>query len=429
MVGNSIDLQSRATAEQKEGNSSLLKTGKAATPILSGADGIRALACLAVVLHHASQKLLTQGLPAPAKEMQSFLLLGNSGVSVFFVLSGFLLACPFWKQYLNGGEFPSIGQYSLRRAARIMPGYYTSFLVCTLVIILFQIPSEYFWTRLATGLTFTAGFHYITFFPNEINGPFWSISFEVFCYFLMPLFMFLMFRLINKKRSFLKAFVFWIGVAAVIALINKLIHIYLKPDDFQKGWQFGMIGGAKYWMPNYNPVGFFGHFTVGIMASAVTARLSTGSERMREFRKAGGFDCLSAFGFIGSIVLLWSVRHAPDFALSFQSQPYYFPLYTLLIGTILATAPHSNWAGKLLDNPFFKYTAKISFGLYIWHYLVMYVTEKVIIKGYVNWSVTNLTVWALDTLAVIAVSYIIAALSFRFIEKPVLDRVHKRTRI
>jgi peptidoglycan/LPS O-acetylase OafA/YrhL len=428
MGNSSIDLQSRDTEIWKEDNGRLPKVGKGATPVLSGADGIRALACLAVILHHASQKLLTEALPFPAKEMQSFLLLGNSGVSVFFVLSGFLLAYPFWKQYFNGGEFPSIKQYVLRRAARIIPGYYASFLVCTLIILLFQIPSEYFWTRLATGLTFTAGFHYITFFPNEINGPFWSISFEVFCYFLMPMFMFLMFRFISKKRSFLKAFVFWIGVAAIIAFVNKLIHIYLTPEDIQKGWQFGMIGGAKYWMPNYNPVGFFGHFTIGIMASAVTARLFIGSSRIEKFRKAGGFDFFSAFGFIGAIVLLWSVRHAPDFALSFQSQPYYFPAYTLLIGIILATAPHSNWAGKLLDNPFFRYTAKISFGLYIWHYLVMSVTEIVILKGYANWSMTNLTAWVLDTLVVLAVSYIIASLSFRFIEKPVLDRVHKRTR-
>ena len=428
MANDSIILLSKGSRGRKEENGSTLKKGEGAATTLSGADGIRALACLAVILHHASQKLLTQALPASAREMQSFLLLGNSGVSLFFVLSGFLLSYPFWKQYLNGGVFPGIRQYSLRRAARILPGYYVSFLVCTLIIVVFRIPSEYFWARLATGLTLTAGFNYITFFPNEINGPFWSISFEVFCYLLMPIFMYLLFRLTNKKRSFLKAFVFWLGAAAVIALVNKLIHIYLTPDDYQKGWQFGMIGGAKYWMPNYNPIGFFGHFTVGIMASAVTARLFTGSDRVEGFRKAGGFDFLCAFGIMGSIVLLWSERHAKDFALSFQSQPYYFPFYTLLIGIILATAPHSNLMGKLLDNPFFRYTAKISFGLYIWHYLVMYVTEKVIIQSYVNWTMTDLTTWALDTLAVITASYVIAALSFRFVEKPVLNRVHKKVR-
>jgi len=428
MANSSSNLLSRDTEEQKKENASPSLAGKRSTLTLSGADGIRAMACLAVILHHASQKLLTQALPAQAQEMQSFLLLGNSGVSVFFVLSGFLLAYPFWKQYFSGWEFPSIRQYAQRRAARIMPGYYASFLVCTVIIVLLQIPSEFFWTRLVTGLTFTAGFNYVTFFPNEINGPFWSISFEVFCYFLMPVFMFLMFRFIRGKRSFLKAFVFWIGVAAFILFINKLIHIYLTPDDFQKGWQFGMIGGAKYWMPNYNPVGFFGHFAVGIMASAVAARLFTGSDRIEKFKKAGVFDFFSAAGLAGAIVLLLSVRHAPEFALGFQNQPYYFPLYTLLIGMILATAPHSNRAGKLLDNPFFRYTAKISFGLYIWHYLVMFLAEKFIIKGYKNWTMTNLTAWVLDTLAVIIVAYFIAALSYRFIEKPVLDRVHKKTR-
>ncbi len=428
MASRSIDLQNSDPEVGKEDKEVRSMIGNAPTPAISGADGIRALACLAVIFHHASQKLLTQALPASAKEAQSFLLLGNSGVSIFFVLSGFLLAYPFWKQYFNGAGFPDIRQYAVRRAARIIPGYYVSFLVCTLVVVLFQIPSEHFWIRLVTGLTFTAGFNYRTFFPNEINGPFWSISFEVFCYFLMPLFMFLMFRLIREKNSLWKAMVFWLGVAVFTAFVNRLIHIYLTPDNFQKGWEFGLIGGAKFWMPNYNPIGFFGHFTVGIMASAVTTRLFKGSVGTEKLRKAGLFDFLSAAGIIGSFILLWSVRHKPEFSWSFQSQPYYFPFFTLLVGITLATAPLSRWIGKLLDNPFFRYTARISFGLYIWHFLVMYLTEKFVMKGYKTWTMTNLTVWASVTLAVIAVAYIIATLSFRFIEKPVLDRVHKRTR-
>lgn len=392
---------------------------------LSGADGIRALACLAVILHHINQRLATQAQPAFVRDVNAFFLLGNTGVSVFFVLSGFLLSYPFWRQFFNGGQFPDIRQYALRRAARIMPGYYVSFFVCSLIILIFNIPSQSFWIRLVSGLTFTAGFNYITFFPNEINGPFWSISFEVFCYFLMPVFMFAMFRLIKKKRTFLRSLIFWIGVAAFTAFLNYLIHLLFTPDGFQRGWQFGIVGGAKYWMPNYNPVGFFGHFTVGILASGVAARLFNGSEAVEGFRRKGGFDLICAAGLVLAFILLWSVKYAPEFSFSLQHQPYYFPFYTLLIGVILATAPHSNLMGKLLDNRFFRYTAKVSFGLYIWHYLVIFIVGSVLVRNYQVMGMRELGPWALISAAVIAVSYMIAALSFRFIEKPVLDRAHK----
>jgi len=42
------------------------------------------------------------------------------------------------------------------------------------------------------------------------------------------------------------------------------------------------------------------------------------------------------------------------------------------------------------------------------------------------WTMKNLMLWALTSLAVIAASYLIAAMSFRFIEKPFPEGVHKR---
>jgi peptidoglycan/LPS O-acetylase OafA/YrhL len=216
-------------------------------------------------------------------------------------------------------------------------------------------------------------------------------------------------------------------VAAFIAFLNSLIHAWFTPDDIQKGWQFGVVGGAKYWMPNYNPIGFFEHFTVGIIASGIAARLFKSPEATESFRKKGGFDTICTLGLLLSFVLLWIVKFAPEFTLGFQSQPYFFPLYAMLIGAVLATAPHSNIVGRILDNRFFRFTAKVSFGLYIWHYLVIYITGSVIFKSYQNFQVTNLLSWALISLGAIAVSYVIAALSFKFIEKPVLDRVHKRS--
>ena len=439
MAENSLGIPGRNTAELEE-SSTGAKTaengGKEYTKsaengrnsgILRGFDGIRAVACLGVIFHHIVQKLSPQIQPAFAREVSAFLLMGNTGVSVFFVLSGFLLSYPFWKRFLNDGEFPDMKQYALRRAARIMPGYYASFFVCSLLVLLFNIPSRFFWSRALAGLTFTAGFSYTTFFPNEINGPFWSVGFEVFCYILMPVFMYAMFRLIVKKRTFAKAFIFWLAAIAFVVFLNHVVHVCFTPDNAERGWQFGMVGGAKYWMPNYNPIGFYMHFIIGIIASGVTARLFKASAAVEGFRKKGGFDIICILGLAGSFVLLWILKRVPEFSFSFQSQPYFFPFYALLIGITLVAAPHSSFIGKLLDNAFFRYTAKVSFGLYIWHYVIMFIAANTVFRSYQNFSMKNLTEWALISLLILAVSYAVAALSYRFIEKPVLDWAHKST--
>lgn len=135
----------------------------------TGADGVRAIACLSVILHHLSQRLAMPAQEKWLQEVQSVALLGNSGVSLFFVLSGFLLSFPFWSAYLENEAFPSIRTYAKRRAARIMPGYYVSFLVCLALTWSLSIPTEFLWRRILTGFTFTAGFHYTTFFPLRLE--------------------------------------------------------------------------------------------------------------------------------------------------------------------------------------------------------------------------------------------------------------------
>ncbi|HEX9058844.1 MAG TPA: acyltransferase [Clostridia bacterium] len=394
---------------------------------LSGADGIRAIACLAVIMHHLSQRLAPEAQTPFMQVVQSFLLMGNTGVSVFFVLSGFLLSYPFWKQYLWGESFPSMKQYAARRAARIMPGYYLSLIVsCIVIPLLFHIPVKSLLVRFLSGFFFVAGFHYVTFFPSEINGPLWSISFEVLCYLLMPLFMYGLYKLVKSKRSFGKAILYWIGVLAFITLLNQLIHAFLTPGNVEKGWQYGLIGGAKYWMPNYNPIGFFAHFSMGIMAAGVTAWLYKMSDRVPRLKEKGMFDIIGVVSLLAALGLLFVMRLSPEFSLSIQNQPYFFPLYALLIACTLAAVPHSNWFGRLLDNPFFRYTAKVSFGLYIWHYLVLGIVSNFWFTDFQEFSVKSPTMWLGVSLIIIVISYVIATLTYYFIEKPVLDRVHKK---
>jgi peptidoglycan/LPS O-acetylase OafA/YrhL len=387
---------------------------------LAGADGIRAIACLSVILHHLSQKLAMPAQKPWIQEMQSVFLLGNSGVSLFFLLSGFLLSFPFWSAYLENERYPGIRTYAVRRAARIMPGFYVSFLVCLLLVWRLDIPTEFLWRRIITGFTFTSGFHYTTFFPSELNGPFWSISFEVFCYMLMPLFMAVLFVL-GKRRSFGKAILFWVVVFGFMLAANSLIHQWFTPSGNGRGWEYGVIGGAKFWMPNYNPVGFFGHFTIGILAAGITTAIMQRGAAFERLRKLGVFDAAgtAALGLAG--LLIWRMRHQGEFDFSLQQQPYYFPAYAILFGVVLLSAPFSVILGRVLDNGFFRFTAKISFGLYIWHYLFITLIEKYGIQDYHHSGIRDVWRWLGISVAVIVISYAAAVISYYVIERPFIS--------
>jgi peptidoglycan/LPS O-acetylase OafA/YrhL len=298
-----------------------------------------------------------------------------------------------------------------------MPGFYVSFLVCLLLVWRLDIPTEFLWRRILTGFTFTSGFHYTTFFPSDLNGPFWSISFEVFSYLLMPVFMAVLFVL-GKRRSFGKAILFWVAAFGLVLAINSLVHQWFTPSGQGRGWDYGQIGGAKYWMPNYNPVGFFGHFAIGILAAGITTAFMQLGAKVERLRKLGVFDAAGAAALGLAGLLIWRMRHQGEFDFSLQHQPYYFPAYAILFGIVLLSAPFSVIVGRLLDNRFFGFTAKISFGLYIWHYLFITLIEKYGIADYHYSGIRDVWRWLGISVTVLGISYAAAAVSYYVIERP-----------
>lgn len=131
---------------------------------LAGADGVRALACLWVFGHHV---VLLLDLPHRGAG-KLFGRYGPLGVVVFFVLSGFLLAQPWWRALASGGPPPDLRDYARRRAARIVPAYALCLVVSFLVFGAFTARDG---VRLAAGLAFASAFHPVTYFPVEGNSP------------------------------------------------------------------------------------------------------------------------------------------------------------------------------------------------------------------------------------------------------------------
>lgn len=414
-VGGTASLSRMASTTETDPPAGATRTSSR----ISGADGMRALAALGVVFSHLFQRLTMGDKPEWLDFLQSAMMKGAYGVSVFFVLSGMLLSLPFWKAYLTDAPRPSIGHYARRRFARIAPGYWASLLVSFAVGFLIFESIQAPMLRLVTGATFTSGFHYLTWFPTESNGPLWSISLEVFSYVLMPLVMIAMFAL--GRRGFRFSAWLWVGVFALIAVLNQVVIAVFQTDNAAKGWQYGNVGGAKEWMPYFNPVGFFAHFCIGVIAAGFIASHQIQGKGRREWR----FDRLALGGFAGlaAVVAVTALFSKEPLYMQnpFQGQPYAFPLVAVFAAMALVGMAHSRVVGRVLDNRFFRYTATVSFGLYIWHYLLLHLVSYLTHGEFEYGGIQDPVRFAWISATVLVLAYAVATLSWRFIEKPVLD--------
>ena len=385
---------------------------------IPGADGLRAIACLLVVWHHTTQRFNPENAASWIQTIHFFGMRGEVGVSLFFVLSGCLLSLPFWKAFVNSEPLPSLHTYVINRAARIIPAFWINLIFCTLVAY-WVFDQSINWWRLISGLFFINSYHYSSFFPAELNGPLWSIGLEVSCYLLLPI---VLFTIIRSTRKLFHAFAGLIAWILVLQLLNPLIISEFMTGKESKGWQYGLTGGAKQWLPYWNIDSFFSQFLCGSLAALIIVALTS-----RDFKKSIAFD-LSTLLFTISAIWLVANRLTPGAPDSFTKQPYMAPLYAILMAAVLVSASMSTQISKILDNKLFRWIAKLSFSIYLWHMFLIVIIERRILDNYVYYGLTDAWQWILISSIVLLISIAIAEISWRFIESPVLHFARNRRR-
>jgi peptidoglycan/LPS O-acetylase OafA/YrhL len=85
-------------------------------------DGLRFIAISLILMCHVGNHVAQLNFRGRDLSTRIFDL-GNRGVELFFVISGFVLAMPFVSQYLCAGPRVSLKQYFLRRVTRLEPPY------------------------------------------------------------------------------------------------------------------------------------------------------------------------------------------------------------------------------------------------------------------------------------------------------------------
>jgi peptidoglycan/LPS O-acetylase OafA/YrhL len=148
-------------------------------------DGLRFVAILSVVLLHIRSSLTHNGAipnslgPAVAES-------AKRGVELFFVISGFILALPFFRSIRENGKMPSLKDYYLRRVTRLEPPYALSLVIGSVALIVTKTATVgSLWPHFLASLVYGHGLIYRS--VNPISFVIWSLEVEVQFYLLVPL--------------------------------------------------------------------------------------------------------------------------------------------------------------------------------------------------------------------------------------------------
>jgi len=286
-------------------------------------DSLRAIAVIAVMIHHF--------IPIPAIRA---LALGSKGVDLFFVLSGFLITAILLqgKAQIEAQQTTLLAcarQFYLRRTIRIFPIYYLTLTVAVLL----NVP--YFRESALWQFSYLSNMYIarIDSWPDTASHL-WSLSVEEQFYLLWPWLIFLL-----PRNRLLATFV---GVI-VFAVISRIITVML--------FDFSPIARAVsiFWNLDFFAAGSLlalakteadGHLDKGLRLFAITGSvLFLGLEAARLLGLNTGFSVVKA-----------TLAAA---------------LYLLIINT--ASSGFKGVAGKMLELRPIVYLGKISYGIYLYH--------------------------------------------------------------
>jgi peptidoglycan/LPS O-acetylase OafA/YrhL len=401
------------TAAAGEGHASAA-TGQArekSAGFLPGFDGLRAVAALlVVVVHVGAASGFTFRSSAGAYTSR-----GEIGVSVFFLISGFLLYRPFAAAAMAGRPGPGVRSYFVRRALRILPLYWVALIV----------------TYLFTGWTSVhgiSGFLENAFFLQVYSRHWvfhgitqaWSLCIEVTFYLMLPVWAAAM-RKFDSRRARAHDPE---GVLRRELLV--LAAFYVTSLAFRWWVVAAPIGAtqtARSWLPSWGD-----HFALGMGLAVVSSYVSQTGRLPRVLRvmtKPGAdIGCWVVAGFVFWLVStqvgLTTAPLAVGGAGTDLAREVLYSLFGffLLLPAVFGDQRTGAVRWLLACRPM-ALIGLVSYGIYLWHQLVVRQIQE-----WTSWKVLDSPfLWLLLTAVVVTIA--VSTVTYLLIERPGIAVGHR----
>jgi peptidoglycan/LPS O-acetylase OafA/YrhL len=361
-------------------------------------DALRGAAALAVMGIH-----LGYHSGAEARPWGGFTAHLNVGVTLFFLLSGFLLYLP-WARAASGiATRPSLSVYARRRFLRIVPAYWVALTVLGLLGSAPRVMTSDWWIYYGLLQSYRANW-----FWGGI-GPTWSLSVEAAFYAVLPLIGAAVLALGRNPSSAARR----LGEPLFLAALG-LASLGARSCAFGTAW-------AEL---NQSVFLLFFWFSTGMLMAVVHTRIdhSRGGPALYRFvERHPGVPWAVAGASYAAICLspAFPYSFAPGYTrLSFTAEHV---LYAWISFLLMLPAVFGEEGGgvprRILSSRALILVGQISYGVFLWHEPIIVALASRGATGVLpGWPLLSLTLAALPpTLAV-------AWLSYRFVEHPLMQR-------
>ena len=332
-------------------------------------DGLRAVAVIPVILFHAGFEFFSGGFV---------------GVDIFFVISGYLITTIILSEK-EQGTFSLINFYE-RRVRRILPALFLVMLFSFLFAWLWLLPSDM--KDFSQSLIAVSTFYSNIFFwqesgywaaANELKPLLhtWSLAVEEQYYFIFPLFLMLMWRF--RKRWILSTFL----IIAIISILFAQWGAHNKPTMnffllLSRGWELAIGASISFYF-------LYRKHTIRRLLSHKSVD-----------------ELLSLVG----LLMIGYAVYAFDKTIPFPS--FYALVPTIGAGLIILFSSPETLVGRFLGTKPLVGIGLISYSAYLWHQpLFAFARHRTLTEP------SDLLFAALAVL-----SFPLAFLSWRFVEKP-----------
>lgn len=338
-------------------------------------DGLRAVAVLSVLAFHVGLFRMTGGFV---------------GVDVFFVISGYLLSSIVFAD-IAASRFSLIDFYE-RRIRRIFPALFGMLIVFTIFVWMYFFPNMLinYGKSLLASTTFASNFYFWShsgYFDAPLSNPLlhtWSLAVEEQFYILFPLLCMLVRRFFPQRLRIAVVVLFVLSLAASATMVyyDQVSSFYMIHT---RAWEL-LLGT--------------------ILSLGMFPRLR--SAWLRNFATVIGFGMIA-------------------YSVYFYEETTLFPGLSAVLpcagAALIIGAGESGGSlvGDVLSWRPVVFVGLISYSLYLWHWPVIILHRMGILFGtntIPGWFTRILTPFQYDKVVEITVSFALAILSWRFIERP-----------
>jgi peptidoglycan/LPS O-acetylase OafA/YrhL len=379
-------------------------------------DGLRAIAAVSVVALHAA---FYSGF-AKRSGYAIYTARLEVGVSVFFVISGFLLYRPFVVSHLHGQVAPKAFRFWIRRLFRIVPAYWLALTVIVYVLHQAVIPGG--WSGALIQYSFLQIYVPTSIFFGITQA--WSLCTEMSFYLFLPLYAAaIAYRRGSASRQIKRELWGLLALVATSVLFRTWVLTHQTLCTHQCFTDPPVTSLMTSWLPAYLDL-----FAIGMFLAVISAWFGARDSESSWLRHRA----MPWVSWGLAIAAFWAVSHLGISPLNtlyivtpgtnILKQTLY-GLFALFLVAPAVFGPQEKGAiRRLLRLAPMAWLGVVSYGIYLWHQAM--IQEFFNITGDQQFAVSF---WILF-FAAVGLSTIVATISYLGMEQPLLEFASRITR-